>query len=101
MTICRQLLAVFGWFHEMWYRGKGLVWSSDGLSTANSTARQPTPNPPPRMVTCELSRVCCWLARCQHNRQHMQFTRVKGKLVKSQKAAPGAFRKKVCEMQCE
>ena len=49
---------------------------------------------PPRMVTCELSRVCCWLARRQHNRQHMQFTRGKEKLVKSRKAAPGAFRKR-------
>ena len=29
---------------------------------------------PPRMVTCELSRVC-WLRRNQHNRQHMQITR--------------------------
>ena len=28
----------------------------------------------PRMVTCELSRVC-WLKRSQHNMQHMQITR--------------------------
>ena len=33
---------------------------------------------PPRMVTCELSRVC-WLRRNQHNRQHMQITRRRGK----------------------
>ena len=32
----------------------------------------------PRMVTCELSRVC-WLRRNQHNRQHMQITRRRGK----------------------
>ena len=25
----------------------------------------------PRMVTCELSRVWCWLRRSQHNREHM------------------------------
>ena len=56
---------------------------------------------PPCMVTCELSRVWCWLVRRQHNGQHMQFTRGKEKLVKSRKAALGTFRKKVCEMQCE
>ena len=37
----------------------------------------------PRMVTCELSRVCCWLRRSQHNTQHMQITRKREKLVKS------------------
>ena len=58
-------------------------------------------HPPPCTVTCELPRVVCWWARRQHNRQHMQFTRRKEKLVKSRKAAPGAFRKKVCEMQCD
>ena len=31
----------------------------------------------------------------------MQFTGGKVKLVKSQKAAPGAFCKKVCEMRCD
>ena len=39
----------------------------------------------PRMVTCGLSRVGCWLRRRQHNMQHMQITRVKEKLVKSRK----------------
>jgi len=48
------------------------------------------------MVTCELSRVWCWLARRQHNRQRMQFTRGKEKSVKSRKTALGPFRK-VCE----
>ena len=38
---------------------------------------------PPRMVTCELSRVWCCLRRCQHNMQHMQITGMKEKLVKS------------------
>jgi len=37
---------------------------------------------PPRMVTCELSRVC-WLKRCQHNMQHMQITRGGKRLVKT------------------
>ena len=40
---------------------------------------------PPRMVTCKLSRVWCRLSRRQHNMQHLQFTRVEEKLVKSRK----------------
>ena len=48
---------------------------------------------PPRTVTCDLSRVVCWLARRQHNR-HMQFTRRKEKVVKSRSTALGAFRKR-------
>ena len=52
-----------------------------------------TPVPAPHMVTCELSRVVCWLAGRQHNR-HMQFTRRKEKLVKSRTTALGAFRKR-------
>ena len=59
----------------------------------------PPPHPLPRMVTCELSRVC-WLRRRQYNTQHMQFTRRKEKLVKSREPAPGAFRKKSVERQC-
>ena len=43
----------------------------------------------------------CWLARRQHNGQRMQFTRGRETLVKSRKLAPGAFRKKVSDMQCE
>ena len=35
------------------------------------------------MVTCELSRVVCCLRRRQHDMQHMQFTRMSEKLVKS------------------
>ena len=46
------------------------------------------------MVTHELSRVWCWLAGRQHNRQHMLATRGEEKLVKSPKTALGAFRKK-------
>ena len=38
--------------------------------------------------------VWCWLASRQRNRQHMQFTGVKEKLVKSRKTAGGTFRKK-------
>ena len=45
--------------------------------------------------------VWCWLARRQHNGQRMQFTRGRETLVKSRKPAPGAFRKKVRDMQCE
>ena len=43
--------------------------------------------PAPRMVTCGLSRVWCWLAGRHYNRQHMQATRWKEKLVKSRKTA--------------
>ena len=48
--------------------GLGCVCHFDRQGTATS----------PRMVTCELSRVC-WLRRNQHNRQHMQITRRRGK----------------------
>ena len=40
----------------------------------------PPPPPSPEMVTCERSRVLCCLRRCQHNMQHMQFTRMREKL---------------------
>ena len=43
----------------------------------------------------------CWLARRQHGRQHVQFTRGKEELVKSRRTALGAFRKKARQMQCE
>ena len=46
------------------------------------------------MVTCELSRVWCWLRRSQHNRQHMQCTRRKKSLSRAEKTALGAFRKR-------
>ena len=52
------------------------------------------PPPPPRMVTCELSHVVCCLRQRQHNMQHMQFTRMREKLVKSLKTALDAFRKR-------
>ena len=55
------------------------------------------------MVTCELSRVWCCLRRYQHNMQHMQIKREKGKLVKSRKrpSAPFASRSnRSVEMQC-
>ena len=32
-----------------------------------------SPPPPPRMVTCELSPVWCWLRRSKHNREHMHM----------------------------
>ena len=51
------------------------------------------------MVTCELLRV--WFAGRQHNRQHVQLTRGREKLVQSGTAALGAFRKKVSEVQCD
>ena len=44
----------------------------------------------PRMVTHGLSGVWCW-RHCQHNRQHMQYTRGKEKLVKSRGPTLGAF----------
>ena len=54
----------------------------------------PPHSSPPRMVTCGLPRVvCCW-GRRQHNMQHMQFTRMREKLVKSLKTALGAFRRR-------
>ena len=50
--------------------------------------------PRPPGMTCQLPRVvCCWNGR-QHNRQHMQFTRMSEKLVKSLKSAAGALRKR-------
>ena len=49
---------------------------------------------PPRMVTCELSRVWCCLRRRQHNMRHMQITRVKEKLVKSRKRPSAPFAKR-------
>ena len=51
--------------------------------------------PAPRMVTCGLSCVMCCRRHCQHNRQHMQATREKAKLVNSRGTALGAFRKQV------
>ena len=57
-------------------------------------ALPPAPPPPHGShVTCDPSRVWCWLSRRQHNMQHVQITRGKGKLVKSRKTALGAFRK--------
>ena len=50
--------------------------------------------PPPRMATCERSRVVCCLRQRQHNPQHMQFTRKREDVVKSRKTALGTFRKK-------
>jgi hypothetical protein len=47
-------------------------------------------------VTCELSRVLL-VETIQHNKQHMQFTRRREKLVKSRKSALGAFRKRSVE----
>ena len=43
---------------------------------------RPSVPQPPRIVTCELSRVCCRLGRSQHNTQHMQNTRERERLVK-------------------
>ena len=46
---------------------------------------------PPRMVTCELSRVCCWLRRCQQ-----QFSTCSSQEGNYQepRTALGAFRKR-------
>ena len=54
---------------------------------------------PPRMMTCDLSRVLCCLRRRQHNMQHMQWTRMREKLVKSLKMALGAFRRRSKEIR--
>ena len=45
---------------------------SPTLAATHNTDRRGAPHP--RMVTCELSRVC-WSKRSQHNMQHMQITR--------------------------
>ena len=46
------------------------------------------------MVTCEVSRVWCWLRRSPHNRQHVQCTRRKKSLSRAEKTALAAFRKR-------
>ena len=52
--------------------------------TQHNTAPHSPPHPtPPRMGMRELSRVCRWLRRSQHNTQHMQITGEREKLVKS------------------
>ena len=53
----------------------------------------------PRMVTCELSRVC-WLKRSQHNMQHMQITRRREKSLSRAETALGAFRKRSVRRMC-
>ena len=53
----------------------------------------------PRMVTCELSRVC-WLKQDQHNMQHMQLRRRREQACQEPKTALGAFRKRPAGRQC-
>ena len=71
-----------------------------GLGTRFFFALIPSHLSPPRMVMCELLRVLCCLGRRQHNRQHMQSTRMREKLVKSLKTARGAFRKRSGRGMC-
>ena len=56
---------------------------TQGVPILRGSAERNAPSLP-RMVTCELSRVC-WLRPDQHNRQRMQFTRRREKLVKSRR----------------
>ena len=72
-------------------RWRATVPSYPRANGAEVTLHMP---PPPRMVTCELSRVVCCLSQRQHNPPNMQFTRKREKLVKGRKTALGAFRKK-------
>ena len=73
------------------------AWPFEPISPASPLIRTAL-DPPPLMVTCELSCVWCWLRRrqhnMQHNMQHMQITRVKEKLVKSRKQSSAPFAKR-------
>ena len=72
------------------------VWQGNWFSAAIVPYQRPFSNTCPRMVTCELSRVWCWLSRRQHNMQHVQITRVEEKLVKTRKRRWAPFAQKVC-----